>query len=92
MTQTTPGGSPFPYRLVFNSSLTQALNAEAISWDGVTEFSDLASPQALSVAALGEDFSEVDLASTPEPNFPGALGFVFALAALSQTWKRSAQN
>ena len=41
MTQTTPGGSPFPYRIVFDASLQNALSAEAIGWNGVTEFSPL---------------------------------------------------
>ncbi|MGF1457663.1 MAG: PEP-CTERM sorting domain-containing protein [Leptolyngbyaceae cyanobacterium] len=38
----TPGlGSPFPYRLVLSADLTTAKSAEAIGWDGVTEFSPL---------------------------------------------------
>lgn len=41
MTQTSGGGSPFPYRIVFDADLETALSAEAIGWDGVTEFSPL---------------------------------------------------
>jgi len=41
MTQTDTGGSPFPYRVVFDTELETALSAEAIGWDGVTEFSPL---------------------------------------------------
>jgi hypothetical protein len=41
MTQTTPGGSPFPYRVILDASLQTAISAEAIGWDNVTEFSPL---------------------------------------------------
>lgn len=41
MTQTTPGGSPIPYRIVLDANLENALSAEAIGWDGVTEFSPI---------------------------------------------------
>lgn len=33
--------SPFEYRVVLNETLTQAISAEAIGWDGVTAFSPL---------------------------------------------------
>lgn len=39
--KTTPNGSPFPYRLVLTTDLSTALNAEAIGWNGVTEFSPI---------------------------------------------------
>lgn len=40
-TKTTDAGSPFPYRVVFTPDLTEAVSAEAIGWNGVTEFSAL---------------------------------------------------
>ena len=52
--------SPFDYRVVFNSNLTEALDTEAIGWDGVTEFSSL-------TAGNGGGGGETPTEPVPEP-------------------------
>jgi hypothetical protein len=41
MTQTGSGSSPHRYRVVFDANLQTAVSAEAIGWNGVTQFSPL---------------------------------------------------
>lgn len=90
MTQTTPGGSPFQYRAVFNANLTQALRSEAIGWNGVTAFAPLTtatasrttSVSAFNFADLGDTdnddpTSDSESQSVPEPSL--VLGAVLAL-------------
>ncbi|NJL87277.1 MAG: PEP-CTERM sorting domain-containing protein [Leptolyngbyaceae cyanobacterium SM1_1_3] len=68
--------SPFDYRVVFNSDLTEAIGAEAIGWDGVTQFSPLTSAEIPETEAV------------PEPLTMLGTGAALGLGALMRRGRR----